>query len=223
MSDLRSSYEERHKHVLEPAAKRLEAAIDAYMRGPPAAIPRIDRISARAKSVSRFIEKAEKKNKDGTNKYENPLDQIQDQIGARVIVFYRDDIETVQSRIDRYFRPAEQLPKEPERSEEFGYFGFHYILMVPDDVIPPGTSADHKPQFFELQIRTLFQHAWSEGGHDMAYKPPRPLTSEEKRLLAYSSASAWGADKVMQDLFNQIVLNRAQGGAASAMPAEKKA
>jgi putative GTP pyrophosphokinase len=65
-------------------------------------------------------------------------------------------------------------------------------------------DGDTIPDFFELQIKTLFQHAWSEAHHDLGYKQEpgsTPLTSEEKRKLAYTSAQAWGADHMFDELF----------------------
>jgi ppGpp synthetase/RelA/SpoT-type nucleotidyltranferase len=60
------------------------------------------------------------------------------------------------------------------------------------------------PQFFELQVKTLFQHAWSEANHDLGYKPgATPLSSSEKRQLAFTSAQAWGADHIFDELFKE--------------------
>jgi putative GTP pyrophosphokinase len=60
------------------------------------------------------------------------------------------------------------------------------------DVINQSFDKALVPQFFELQVETLFQRAWSE--HDLGYKPgATPLTSEAKRRLAFTSAQAWGA------------------------------
>jgi ppGpp synthetase/RelA/SpoT-type nucleotidyltranferase len=60
---------------------------------------------------------------------------------------------------------------------------------------------DMVPQFFELQIKTMFQHAWSEANHDLGYKPESgELDPEHLRLLAFTSAQAWGADMVFNDL-----------------------
>ena len=60
-------------------------------------------------------------------------------------------------------------------------------------------------------MKTLFQHAWSEAEHDLGYKPGTvPLTSDEKRRLAFTAAQSWGADRVFDELFQE---RAAAGGA----------
>ena len=63
------------------------------------------------------------------------------------------------------------------------------------------------PEFFELQIKTLFQHAWSETHHDLGYKTRRKLTSDERRQIAFTAAQAWGADKIFDELAQTLVIN----------------
>jgi ppGpp synthetase/RelA/SpoT-type nucleotidyltranferase len=63
---------------------------------------------------------------------------------------------------------------------------------------------DESIQFFELQIKTLFQHAWSEAEHDLGYKPTTILTSAQKKRLAFTAAQAWGADQIFDELFREI-------------------
>jgi putative GTP pyrophosphokinase len=167
------------------------------------AVPRIDRITARAKSIDRFLVKAQTV-VDGKRKYSEPLRQIQDQIGARIITFYRSDVDRVDAIVKRYYRPIESEDVIPDSEWEFGYFGRHFVLLVPSDVITLSMDRTMMPQFFELQIKTLFQHAWSEANHDLGYKPvASPLTSEAKRRLAFTSAQAWGADLIFDELFRE--------------------
>jgi putative GTP pyrophosphokinase len=195
----RESYEQYRAEVLAPLAERIES----YVRRSLSSLPRIDRISARAKSADRFLGKAAKQT-DGVVKYADPLNQIQDQVGLRVVVFYLSDVEVVACELKRFLRPVEEQLIVPDSEAEFGYFGKHYIMLLPTDVydksIPPGTG----PRFFELQIKTLFQHAWSEAEHDLGYKPTAVLTPQQRRCIAFSSAQAWGADRMFDELHRDL-------------------
>lgn len=196
-----SEYMTRYDTVLSILEKKLLP----YIAGLVGEIPRVDRITVRAKSPDRFVDKALKANEDDSFKYSDPLNEIQDQLGARITVFYLSDVEVVKSVILRYFVPIEITKKEPKRSAEFGYFGEHFILKVPDDVVPEELSESQIPEFFELQIKTLFQHAWSEADHDLAYKSVRGLDELEQRQIAFSAAQAWGADRLFEELARKLV------------------
>ncbi|HWK93924.1 MAG TPA: hypothetical protein VNR39_00740 [Pseudolabrys sp.] len=163
--------------------------------------PRLDRISVRPKDIEKFLKKA-KARVDGAKKYSEPLSQIQDQIGARIITYFKSDVDRFDSLIRRYFQPIEYRDRIPESEWEFGYFGRHYVLVLPTDVVEDSIDRRLVPDFFELQVKTLFQHAWSEAEHDLGYKPGLvPLSVDETRRLAFTSAQAWGADEVFDDLF----------------------
>ena len=61
--------------------------------------------------------------------------------------------------VKKYFTPIEFKDHIPESEWEFGYFGRHYVLVLPTDVISEGMDRELIPGFFELQVKTLFQHA----------------------------------------------------------------
>jgi len=143
-------------------------------------------------------------NDSGERKYTDPLEQIQDQIGARIVVFYLADVESTSREIDRYYRRIELRNLVPESLNEFGYVGKHYILAIPEDMFEDTVDRSRTPQFFELQIKTLFQHAWSEAEHDLGYKPSTILSSLQKRKMAFTAAQAWGADQIFDELFAEL-------------------
>lgn len=199
MSCLAEAYQRRFDAVLTPIA----TALEQHLREIFDREPRVERVTARAKSVERFLSKAETV-VDGKKKYSEPLRQIQDQLGARIVTFYVSDVDRIGKLVSRYFRPVELKDVVPDLEWEFGYFGRHYILVVPSDVIEKSMDKSHVPQFFELQVKTLFQHAWSESNHDLGYKPgSKPLDSDAKRRLAFTSAQAWGADRIFDELFHE--------------------
>jgi ppGpp synthetase/RelA/SpoT-type nucleotidyltranferase len=203
MSNVASDYSNRYRDVLSPIAAQLECLIVGHLHEAPS-LPRIDRVSVRAKSPSSFLVKAAKKNDDGSARYVDPIGQIQDQIGARIITFYKRDGDAVCQRILKFFARAEEQTKEPESEWEFGYFGRHFILMLPGDAVPRNISTTEAPAIFELQVRTLFEHAWSESEHDLVYKAPAPLSRDQLRRCAFTAAQAWGADRAFQELFDEV-------------------
>lgn len=180
-------------------------------------LPRIDRISARAKAPDRFVVKAAKLTECGQRKYSDPLNQIQDQVGARIVCFFLQDVPVISNRILEYLRPIEERDVVPDSRYKFGYFGKHYVLFYPDDIIDDSNKP--KPNVFELQIKTLFQHAWSEADHDLRYKPMGVMDEHFERRVAFTSAQAWGADQIFRELFEEAVSNgdeRIESGTAVA-------
>lgn len=199
---IRETYGIRYNNILHPLAERLEK----FLKESFSEVERIDRISVRAKSIDRFVDKSEKKNDLGSLKYTDPINQIQDQIGARVVCYYHSDVALVEQTALNYLRPIESRDVIPESQAEFGYFGKHFVFFLPDDVI----EGNGGPKFFELQIKTLFQHAWSEAEHDLTYKPKKALPSDIHRKVAFTAAQAWGADMIFNELFLHVAANEGQ-------------
>jgi len=203
MSDAVAEYRRRHGAFLPDVARRLEVLVRECLGN----VQRVDRVTARAKDPSRFAAKAAKLNDDGTPMYPAPLTEMQDLLGVRVVVFYKDDVGRIDDAIQVYLRPIEHQNIVPDDESKFGYFGCHLILPVPRDVIPEDVPVDEVPRFFELQIKTLFQHAWSEADHDLGYKAPTALSREQQRRIAFTAAQAWGADEVFEQLRGELLVN----------------
>jgi len=198
VTSLRQEYDARRKQLLEPLAGRLELFLREIFKDSS----RIDRVSVRAKSVDRFVAKAEKQELNKP-KYSDPLNQIQDQLGARIVTFYPSDVDKLAETVTKYFRHIEARRIVPDSQSEFGYEGRHFILFLPRDVFNDEETESAIISFFELQIKTLFQHAWSEAEHDLGYKPATTLSRDQKRRLAFTAAQAWGADQIFDELFKQ--------------------
>lgn len=199
-------YSARYSILVQTAEK-----LQLYLKQLVSELQRVDSVVARAKDPSRYLVKATKPDDTGKPKYTDPKYEIQDQIGARINVLYLFDVEIVRRHLINFMNHIEEAPKSPISHEAFGYVGHHFIFQLPDDVI----ADEHKeeiPEFFELQIKTLFQHAWSETHHDLGYKSKRDLTSDERRHIAFTAAQAWGADKIFEDLAESLVLNDNETG-----------
>lgn len=207
MSDLRSAYQHRYENVLLPLSKNLSSYLTDILNG----VGRIDRISARPKSIDRFLGKASSTLADGNPKYAEPLEQIQDQVGARITVLFRQDVDVIAKLAAAHLRYVEAREIEPEAVHEFSYFGLHFVSLIPDDVLDASWDKSLIPGFFELQIKTVFQHAWSEASHDVGYKPLLgELSRHDRRALAFASAQAWGADNAFAEIIERLSNQKAQ-------------
>lgn len=201
MSDLIQLYTERFNTTLKPAAEGL----DGYLREIFDGNPLVCFLRTRAKKIDRFISKSEKLI-DGEKKYTDPINEVQDQVGGLIVTRFLSDVETLKTCIEDDFTRIERLRHEPESEFEFGYMGTHYILHLPTEVTSEFDDYDG-PDFFELQIKTLFQYAWSETNHAIGYERFDELSREQKRMTAYIAAQAWGADKALAELNSELEAN----------------
>ncbi len=187
--------------MLKELAARLEEATRQALRP----VARIDRIGFRAKDAASFAHKALKKNTDGLPRYARPLEDVEDQAAGRVLVFFRRDIAPVQAALLKTFNRVEQVYKFPEDSSSFAYESVHFVFIIPPNVLPHGwDKLAHPPTTFEMQIRTLFMHAWAEPQHDIMYKAKTELSEENKRRIAWAASNAWGGDAIFEQVLDAI-------------------
>lgn len=193
-AELAAAYAAR-RPLLEKLAVELETMTLSALDG----VPHVDRVSFRVKDQDSFVAKAMKA------KYTDPLVELEDQVAGRVITFFRDDIPVVRERLTAWFGRVEHEIKEPDGSSEFGYESDHYVFVIAEHWKPEGWQqhAD-MPTTFEFQVRTLFMHAWAEPQHDLGYKPGSPLDKQTTKELAWVAASAWGADRMLNEIARRL-------------------
>ncbi len=161
----------------------------------------VDRIAFRAKGAASFVAKA--LGDDVAHSYVRPLEEIEDQLAGRVIVFFTHDVPLVRDILLGTFTRVEQGYRRPERDDSFGYESHHMVCVIPEHLKDDAWRAQPAmPNTFELQIRTLFMHAYAEPQHDFGYKGPDDLTSAQQRELAWIAASAWGGDQALERLLS---------------------
>lgn len=114
------------------------------------------------------------------------IDDLTDILGARVICYFTDEVDKFGRQVEEAFviDHDNSIDKRAViRADAFGYLSLHYICSLPTD---KGYPEEYCGKRFEIQIRTILQHAWSIVNHDLGYKSefgmPRVAAREFARL-----------------------------------------
>jgi len=115
------------------------------------------------------------------------LHDVTDLLGLRVITYFEDDVDRVAALIDREFSVDAARSVDRRQTQEpdrFGYAAVHKICtLLPRRLEQPGYSA-FEGMFFEIQVRSILQHAWAEIEHDLGYKSGQPVPVAVRRRFS---------------------------------------
>jgi predicted RNase H-like nuclease/ppGpp synthetase/RelA/SpoT-type nucleotidyltranferase len=128
-------------------------------------------VTGRTKSIASFAEKASR-TREGRLLYADPLREITDQLGVRVVTYVLSDVDVVADLLADHAVVVDDRDMGRETADEgrFGYASRHLLLEVP-------AGPEHQllgGRIVQVQIRTVLQHAWAEFEHAIRYKGTIP-------------------------------------------------
>ncbi len=130
----------------------------------------------------------------------NDIMDIRDLVGARLICYYNDDVDEVASLMEDCFTVDWGHSSDRRNSismTAFGYVSLHYSCRLPAG---KGYPEELCKYHFEIQMRTVLQHAWAEIEHDLGYKNDYELP----RTIRRDFSKVAGLLEVADDYFVQI-------------------
>lgn len=163
-------------------------------------------VQVRAKSVDSFAEKCVRKG----DKYKDPVHDMTDLCGGRVIVQTLDQVAAVRTFIKANFRIIEEDEKGSGFADtEFGYRDVHYIVELLPERCPILGLSDEEQRVIgarraEIQVRTWMQHAWADTLHDRMYKTTLKYPREFRRLAGLLAALMEDGDRTFNMLARDI-------------------
>lgn len=158
-------------------------------------------ITYRAKTIESFSDKI------GKPKYDDPLNQITDLAGIRIISFVQDDVAQVERIIkDLFIIDLENSINKTKTLgiDRVGYKSIHYVCQLPQNRTELPEYTKFAKLKFEIQIRTILEHSWAEIDHDKCYKFSGEIPVEIQRRFKLLAATLESADNEFNLLSRKI-------------------
>ncbi|MCQ1946060.1 GTP pyrophosphokinase family protein [Arthrobacter sp. zg-Y1116] len=109
-------------------------------------------------------------------------EKLHDLLGLRVTCYFSDDVDRIVELIEQQFDvdPGMSIDKGKQLgTREFGYRSVHRVAKISQNRAGLAEYSRYESLRFEIQIRTVLQHAWAEIEHDLGYKQetiPEPMS-----------------------------------------------
>lgn len=115
------------------------------------------------------------------------ISDITDICGIRIITFFSDEVNRIAEMLESEFSVDMKNSidkREIDDPSKFGYVSLHYVLSLNDKRRSLKENEKFKNIKFEVQVRTILQHAWAEIEHDLGYKHEGDIPEIVKRKFA---------------------------------------
>lgn len=163
-------------------------------------------VESRTKSVASFAAKADR-TADGRPVFTDPLAQITDQIGVRVLTYLHSDVVAVADLlgVEMQVLGDRDMGEETASEGRFGYASRH--LLVGDPARAEGEAAALLAgRHAQVQVRTVLQHAWAEFEHAIRYKGtvPEEHASDLDRRFTLAAGLLELADREFTEISERV-------------------
>jgi putative GTP pyrophosphokinase len=169
-------------------------------------LPGVHSVRWRVKDTEHLLEKIVRKRAEGNQKYAN-IDEsnyheiVTDLVGLRALHLFKEDALEIGAQLAKIWSPVETPTayiRKGDSSDTFeeaglvvkehreGYRSVHYIVR---------SKPTERPIFTEIQVRTVFEEAWSEIDHRVRY-PHGATTDLINYFLAIFNRLAGSADEM---------------------------
>jgi ppGpp synthetase/RelA/SpoT-type nucleotidyltranferase len=155
-------------------------------------------IHTRPKAIASFAEKVVRK----SHKYRDPVNQLTDLCGGRVITQTQSEVTAFCRLVEEHFLIDWENSVGLEdrlKPTEFGYRSVHYIIRLNPDYDYKGRYSIEVPAtlfelYAEIQVRTILEHAWADLYHRWVYKNEFEIPAKMQREMAGIAARLEAAD-----------------------------
>ncbi|MBO6162714.1 MAG: RelA/SpoT domain-containing protein [Eubacterium sp.] len=162
---------------------------------------RIMQIAHRIKTRESVAEKLERK----SEKYPR-VSLLTDLVGFRLICYFDHQVDQMAELVGQVLEVDRKKSTDKRKTIEptaFGYLSLHYICSLPKGKGYPEELTGFK---FEIQFRTVLQHAWAEIEHDLGYKTEFGIPLDVRREFSRVAGLLEIADETFEVIRNRIAV-----------------
>lgn len=123
---------------------------------------------------------------------------VTDLLGLRVETYFDDHVERVARLIEAHFKV--DFLHSGDRARPAGYRSVHYVCSA--------DGAPHPSFRFEVQLRTVLQHAWAEVEHDLGYKADDEVPEAIRRRFTRVASLLEIADQEFVSIRRELAASR---------------
>ena len=174
MKDIEQWYD-KNKALYEQFSQEIEEIITKILKSKD--IP-YQSVCHRVKEKESYLNKCK------NEKYTDPVNQITDISGIRIIAYTNQDVASICKILQDEFcvdKGNSENKADILETDKVGYLSVHYILQLSSKRLELSEYKLYEGLKCEVQVRTLLQHAWAEIEHDRNYKFAGVLPKKIKR------------------------------------------
>ncbi|MBW7941031.1 MAG: hypothetical protein H3C64_01230 [Candidatus Kuenenia stuttgartiensis] len=137
-------------------------------------------IQYRTKELLSIIKKIKKKQSHKEYSYHH----LKDKLGIRIICSFQEEMKIIDEFLKRYFTIKNiEYKQENLDFDKLDYVSNHYDVQINLGINEFKSHTELGDFVFEIQVRTLNQHAWSNTAHFLSYKQDKELPPKLKRRI----------------------------------------
>ena len=202
---------DENSRVYEDLSKTVSVALDSLLRD--SGIEFVS-ITARLKEKASCVDKLKRKTY-------TSVSEMTDLAGLRVITYLQSDVDRVGALLEKEFEVVANLSVDKDAAlgvDRVGYRSKHFVCLLGKRRLGLKENKRFKSLKFEVQVRTVLQHAWAEIEHDRNYKFGGVLPVELRRRLNLVAGMLELADLEFEEItrligqYQRSVANKAGRG-----------
>ncbi|MFI5743775.1 GTP pyrophosphokinase family protein [Streptomyces anulatus] len=155
-------------------------------------------ITSRVKNKFSTLQKLQRPGKNYTG-----IGDLTDVLGIRIVTYFPDGVDAVADVVKREFIVDEENSIDKRAlldSDRFGYLSLHFIAKFGEQRASLAEYAKYSDVAFEIQVRSILQHAWAEIEHDLGYKSNSTIPREIRRRFSRLAGLLELADSEFTDI-----------------------